>query len=59
MSLQFYGLSIGRVDLAFGTATAACCAPVLTTQITANGAAGGPYSQSLRAFSLSSIPGEV
>ena len=60
VSLQFYGLSIGHVDLAFGTATAAaCCAPLLAAQVTANGWAGGPYSQEAQAFPLSAIPGQV
>ncbi len=60
VSLQFYGLSIGHVDLAFGTATAAaCCAPLLAAQVTANGWAGGPYSQEAQAFPLSTIPGQV
>ena len=60
VSLQFSGLSIGHVDLAFGTATAAaCCAPVLAAQVTANGRAGGPYSQEAQAFPLSTIPGQV
>ena len=60
MSLQFYGLSIGHVDLAFGTATAAaCCAPVLAAQVTANGGAGGPYSQEIKAFPLSATPGQI
>lgn len=60
VSLQFYGLSIGHVDLAFGTATAAaCCAPLLAAQVTANGRAGGPYSQEAQAFPLSTIPGQV
>ena len=60
VSLQFYGLSIGHVDLAFGTATAAaCCAPLLAAQVTAKGAAGGPYSQKVQAFPLSAIRGQV
>jgi hypothetical protein len=60
LSLQFYGLSIGHVDLAFGTAAAAaCCAPLLAAQVTANGVAGGPYSQEVQAFPLSAIPGQV
>ena len=60
VSLQFYGLSIGHVDLAFGTATAtACCAPLLAAQVTANGRAGGPYSQEAQAVPLSTIPGQV
>jgi hypothetical protein len=60
VSLQFYGLSIGHVDLAFGTATAAaCCAPLLAAQVTANGWAGGPYSQEAQAFPPSTIPGQV
>jgi hypothetical protein len=60
VSLQFYGLSIGHVDLAFGTATAAaCCAPLLAAQVTANGRAGGSYSQEAQAFPLSTIPGQV
>jgi hypothetical protein len=60
VSLQFYGLSIGHVDLAFGTVVAAaCCAPVLAAQVTANGGAGGRYSQELQAFPLSATPGQV
>ena len=60
VSLQFYGLSIGHVDLAFGTTvTTACCAPQLAAQVTANGVAGGPYSQEVRAFPLSTIRGQV
>jgi len=60
LSLQFYGLSIGHVDLAFGTAAAtACCAPILAAQVTANGAARGRYSQTIRASPVSTIPGQV
>jgi hypothetical protein len=58
LSLQFYGLSIGHVDLAFGTAAAtACC--VLAAQVTAHGVAGGGYSQTIRASPVSTIPGQV
>jgi hypothetical protein len=60
MSVRFYGLSVGHVDFVFGTVTAAaCCAPVLAAQVTANGGAGGLYSQEMRAFPLSAIPGQV
>lgn len=60
LSLQFYGLSIGHVDLAFGTVAAtSCCAPVLTAQVTADGVAGGGYSQTIRASPVSTIPGQV
>lgn len=60
VSLQFYGLSIGHVDLAFGTVVAtACCAPVLAAQVTANGGAGGRYSQELQDFPLSATPGQI
>jgi hypothetical protein len=60
VSLQFYGLSIGHVDLAFGTAAAAaCCAPLLAGQVTVSGVAGGAYSQKVQAFQLSAIPGQV
>jgi hypothetical protein len=60
VSLQFYGLSTGHVDLAFGTAAAAaCCAPLLAAQVTANGGAGGPYSQEIKAFPPSATPGQI
>ena len=60
VSLQFYGLSIGHVDLAFGTATAAaCCAPLLAGQVTVSGVAGGAYSQEVQTLQLSAIPGKV
>jgi hypothetical protein len=60
MSVKFYGLSVGHVDFVFGTAIAsACCAPMLAARVTANGGARGLYSQEMRAFPLSTIPGQV
>jgi hypothetical protein len=57
--MQFYGLSIGRVDLVFGTALAvACCAPTLEVQTTAD-AVGGGYSNELQGRPLSDIPGQL
>jgi hypothetical protein len=59
INMQFYGLSIGRVDLVFGTAiAAACCAPGLFAQSIAEGAAGG-YWRQLRAFPVSILPGQT
>jgi hypothetical protein len=53
INMQFYGLSIGRVDLTFGTAIAtACCAPILAAQATADGAGGG-YWRELQASPVS------
>jgi hypothetical protein len=57
INMQFYGLSIDRVDLVFGTATAtACCAPTLRAQTTADGSGGGHWRE-LRAFSITDIRG--
>ncbi len=60
VSMQFYGLSIGQgVDLVFGTAVAAaCCAPLLAAQATADGAGGG-YWRALQASPVSDVPGQV
>lgn len=59
INMQFYGLSIGRVDLTFGTAIAtACCAPILAAQATADGAGGG-YWRELQASPVSDVPGQV
>jgi hypothetical protein len=38
---------------------AACCAPALEAEVTANGVAGGPYSAELQAHSQSDTSGEV
>jgi hypothetical protein len=60
MDMQFYGLTIGQVDLVFGTATAtACCAPALGSRVGADGGAGGPYWRELQGFPLSTVPGQV
>jgi hypothetical protein len=58
-SLQFDGFSIGRVNFAFGTAVAAaCCAPRLGAQATADGG-GGPYFEKIAGYSQYAIPGQV
>jgi hypothetical protein len=57
--LQFYGLSLGRVDLVFGTViAAACCSPSLRAQTTADGTGGGYWSQ-LKAYPISVVSGQV
>ena len=57
--LQFYGLSIGKVDLVFGTVTAAaCCSSSLRAQTTADGTGGGYWSQ-LKAYPISVVSGQV
>jgi hypothetical protein len=59
MTMQFYGLTIGQVDLVFGSAVAtACCAPLIGTQVTVDGGAGGPYRRELQGAPLSDIPGQ-
>jgi hypothetical protein len=59
INMRFYGLSIGRVDLVFGTAAAtACCAPILGVQTTVDGAGGG-YWRDLQASPVSDAPGQV
>jgi hypothetical protein len=59
INMQFYGLSIGKVDFVFGTADAlACCAPSLSAQTAVDGT-GGPYSRQLRAAPISTVPGQV
>lgn len=58
LSMQFYGLSIGRVDLVFGSATAtACCAPSVMAQSSAD-AAGGGHWRELQAFTTSDVSGQ-
>jgi hypothetical protein len=60
LSMKFYGFTIGRVDLALGTAIAtACCAPAVDAQVAANRGAGGPYSIGLQGYSLSDTPGQA
>jgi hypothetical protein len=52
MSLQFFGVTMSRVDLVFGNATSgACCSSNLGAHVAASGAAGGPYSTELAGFS--------
>ena len=59
ITMQFYAMSIGRVDLAFGSAiAAACCAPSLAAQTTADGVGGG-YSRQLDASPISGVPHQV
>lgn len=59
LSMRFYGLSIGSVDLVFGTATAtACCAPSVMAQSSAD-AAGGGHWRALQAFTKSDVSGQV
>jgi hypothetical protein len=59
INMQFYGLSVGKVDLVFGTATAtACCASSLGVQSTADGAGGG-YWRQLQASPISDVSGQV
>jgi hypothetical protein len=59
INMQFQGLSIGRVDLAFGSAIAtACCAPVVAAQTAANGEGGGFWRQ-LQASPISDAAGQV
>ena len=58
IDMQFYALSIGRVDLTFGSAIAtACCAPSLAAQTTADGDGGG-YWRQLEASPISNVPGQ-
>jgi hypothetical protein len=59
INMQFYGVSIGHVDLVFGTATAAaCCAPTLEAQVTAEGSGGG-YLREYKASPITDNPGQV
>ena len=59
INMQFYGLSIGKVDLVFGSATAtSCCAPILGAQ-TAATPTGGVYRQQIQASPISDVPGQV
>ncbi len=59
INMEFQGLSIGRVDLVFGTAVAtACCAPSIAAHTTADGAGGG-YWRQLQASPIPTVPGQV
>jgi hypothetical protein len=59
LSMQFYGLSISRVDLAFGSVMAtACCAPSLRAQSSADAAGGGNWRE-LQAFTQSDVSGQL
>jgi hypothetical protein len=59
INMQFYGFSIGRVDLVFGTTIAtACCAPILEAKTSADGTGGG-YWRELQASPVSDVPGQV
>jgi hypothetical protein len=59
INMQFYGLSLGRVDLVFGTATAAaCCAPTLEARATAEGSGGG-YLRDYKTSPITDSPGQV
>jgi hypothetical protein len=59
ITMQVYAMSIGRVDLAFGSAiAAACCAPSLAAQTTADGVGGG-YSRQLQASPISGVSQQV
>jgi hypothetical protein len=59
ISMQFYGLSIGKADLVFGSATAtACCAPILDAQTRVT-PTGGTHWQQLQASPISDVPGQV
>lgn len=59
INMNFYGVSIGQVDLAFGTATAAgCCAPLLRADVSADGVGGG-YWRQVEAFTRSAGPSQV
>jgi hypothetical protein len=54
VSTQTYGISTSRADFAFGSVSAtACCGPPDYAQVTADVAAGGPYSKELRGVTLS------
>jgi hypothetical protein len=58
LSMQFDGITIGRVDFAFGTAIMhACCAPLVASQVSANGQ-GGPYSAALTGYTSSHLAGQ-
>ena len=59
IDIQFYGLSIGQVDLTFGSAIAtACCAPSFAVQTNVDRGAGG-YWRQLEASPISNVPGQV
>ena len=59
INMEFQGLSIGRVDLVFGTAVAtACCAPSIAAHTTADRAGGG-YWRQLTASPIPTVPGQV
>jgi hypothetical protein len=59
IDLQFYGLSVGRVDLAFGSASAtACCAASLAAQSAATAHGTGNWRQ-LKAAPLTDTPGQA
>jgi hypothetical protein len=60
VNAQLYGISTARADVAFGSVAAvACCGSDTEAQVRVNGAAGGPYSEELRAAPVSEATGQV
>lgn len=60
VNIQFVGISIGHVDLVYGSVVAtACCGPSGRAQAGAEFGGGGPYTSGLQGMPISDIPGQV
>jgi hypothetical protein len=60
VTAQFYGTSITRADLAYGSvAASACCGSGSEAQVRLDTATGGPYSKELRATPVSGTPSQA
>jgi hypothetical protein len=59
INMQFYAISVGSVDLAFGSATAtACCAPTRGAQTIVDTTGGGHWREAV-AHPLGYVPGQI
>ena len=60
VNIQFTGISMGHVDLVYGSVVAtACCGPFGRTQAEAEFGGGGAYTSGLQGVPISDIPGQV
>jgi hypothetical protein len=60
INIQFTGISIGHVDLVYGSVVAtACCGPFGRAQAGAEFGGGGAYKSGLQGMPISDMPGQV
>jgi hypothetical protein len=60
LNIQFTGISLSHLDLAYGTISAtACCNPRDGTQAEADSRGGGPYTSELQGAPISNVPAQV